>query len=270
MNPDFITLFNSYKIYHITDEEYEKFREEEEKLCIRTNHTSVVNRRFFLFKNQHFTYCRQALEPLIRIITTTNDDTYCSWFHSRREPLHAAIAYVSNEYRRIIKDVSCDHHTHNRTESIISKIIVSKYWDELQVDVIEPIVAEVLSKRNVEIALTSPFFKNGGSQKIETMNSQNSLKDISIGLPSKKKKKSIPLSLKRKVWNDHIGESIGKARCVCCKLTDITQMSFSCGHVIAEINGGALKLDNLRPICISCNSSMGTKNMDEFISEYGL
>ena len=83
-------------------------------------------------------------------------------------------------------------------------------------------------------------------------------------------KQSIPLALKRNVWNKHIGENIGKHLCLCCKLTDITQMNFSCGHIISEHNGGELKLNNLKPICVSCNSSMGTKNMDEFMLEYGL
>jgi len=86
---------------------------------------------------------------------------------------------------------------------------------------------------------------------------------------TKTKKKPIPPILKRNVWNKYIGEEIGKAKCVCCKLVDITQLSFHCGHVIAEVKGGELKMDNLRPICQSCNSSMGTTNMDEYIRKYG-
>ncbi len=55
------------------------------------------------------------------------------------------------------------------------------------------------------------------------------------------------------------------------------------GHVIAEINGGELEPENLKPICQSCNSSMGsllakankpalrgTTNMNEFIRKYKL
>ena len=86
----------------------------------------------------------------------------------------------------------------------------------------------------------------------------------------KPKKKLIPLSLKRTVWNKYIGITIGQTVCLCCKLTDISQMSFACGHIISEYNGGEIKLDNLKPICMSCNSSMGTQNMDDFIEEYGL
>ncbi len=85
----------------------------------------------------------------------------------------------------------------------------------------------------------------------------------------KKKKKSIPATLKRKVWAKWVGEEVGKTQCLCCKLTDITQMSFHCGHIISEANGGELKMDNLKPICQSCNSSMGTKDMNEFMSQYG-
>ena len=84
----------------------------------------------------------------------------------------------------------------------------------------------------------------------------------------KKKKKPIPATIKRLVWNTHIGEEIGKAKCLCCKITDITQLSFNCGHIIAEYNGGQLIVSNLKPICQNCNSSMGTKDMNEFMKGF--
>jgi len=83
-------------------------------------------------------------------------------------------------------------------------------------------------------------------------------------------KKSIPSPLKRQVWNKYIGEEIGKSKCYCCKLTDITQMSFHAGHVISEKDGGEINATNLRPICQNCNSSMGTMNMNAFIDKYNL
>jgi hypothetical protein len=81
----------------------------------------------------------------------------------------------------------------------------------------------------------------------------------------KKKKKQISATIKRLVWYSNIGEEVGKAKCLCCKVTDITQMSFNCGHIIAEANGGQTIVSNLKPICQNCNSSMGTKNMEEFM-----
>ena len=80
----------------------------------------------------------------------------------------------------------------------------------------------------------------------------------------KPRRKAIPATIKRLVWNKYIGESVGKAKCICCELTDITQISFHCGHVIADAQGGKVEIDNLRPICQNCNSSMGATNMDTF------
>lgn len=85
----------------------------------------------------------------------------------------------------------------------------------------------------------------------------------------KYKKQPIPINLKKTVWNKWIGEEIGKTNCMCCKVTSITQLSFHCGHVVAEAKGGKLHVDNLRPICGQCNSSMGTTNMNEYIEKYG-
>jgi hypothetical protein len=82
---------------------------------------------------------------------------------------------------------------------------------------------------------------------------------------SKTKKKSISATIKKLVWNTNIGEDIGKSKCLCCKSTNITQLSFNCGHIIAEANGGKTIVSNLKPICQNCNSSMGTKNMNDFM-----
>jgi 5-methylcytosine-specific restriction endonuclease McrA len=51
-------------------------------------------------------------------------------------------------------------------------------------------------------------------------------------------------------------------------LIDIYQASFSCGHIISEFNGGLNKIENLMPICNSCNSSMGIKDMNEYKKEF--
>jgi len=81
----------------------------------------------------------------------------------------------------------------------------------------------------------------------------------------KTKKKTISSTIKKLVWNTNIGEDIGKSKCLCCKSTDITQISFNCGHIIAEANGGETIVSNLKPVCQNCNSSMGTKNMNDFM-----
>lgn len=68
-----------------------------------------------------------------------------------------------------------------------------------------------------------------------------------------------------KVWDYWVGEDIGKTKCLCCNQIDITQMTFVCGHIISVHKGGNTKVDNMKPICHTCNSSMGTTNMNDFI-----
>ena len=72
------------------------------------------------------------------------------------------------------------------------------------------------------------------------------------------------------VWDNVFGEEVGKHLCYCCKKNWIRQNNFEAGHVIAECKGGKTNVDNLRPICRECNGSMGSKNMDDFMQEFGL
>jgi 5-methylcytosine-specific restriction endonuclease McrA len=86
----------------------------------------------------------------------------------------------------------------------------------------------------------------------------------------KYKKKHIPSTLKRMIWDEYIGANVGTHKCMCCKTQEIRQIEFTCGHIIAEKEGGETNLKNLRPICSKCNLSMGIVNMTEFMTKYGL
>jgi len=87
---------------------------------------------------------------------------------------------------------------------------------------------------------------------------------------SKVKKQNIPKHIRDLVWNHYIGCDIPKHRCLCCKKIIIESRNFHVGHVLSENNGGTLEIGNLRPICSSCNLSMGTENMIDFVKKYGL
>lgn len=84
----------------------------------------------------------------------------------------------------------------------------------------------------------------------------------------KPRKQNIPKSLKRSVWDKWVGKEIGTTKCLCCNHQEIRQIEFHCGHVIAEKNGGALSVQNLRPICAQCNLSMGTMSLTDFHNKY--
>lgn len=83
------------------------------------------------------------------------------------------------------------------------------------------------------------------------------------------KKKNIPKCVKTTVWNTYIGEMIPVHLCICCKKSKIKNTDFHVGHVTSEKNGGTLEINNLRPICASCNYSMGSTNMIDFVKKYG-
>jgi len=114
-----------------------------------------------------------------------------------------------------------------------------------------------VKKEKDALALTS-------SEVVENTQIENT-EDRNNNIIIKNKKQKITATMKRLVWNTHIGEEIGKTKCLCCKTTSITQLSFNCGHIIAEANNGKTIVSNLKPICQNCNSSMGTQNMDDFM-----
>ena len=84
----------------------------------------------------------------------------------------------------------------------------------------------------------------------------------------KQAKSKVPKALREAVWNTYVGNSVGEVKCHCCTVNMMTQLNFHCGHVTAFANGGLTTLDNLRPICSSCNLSMGTENLFEFKATY--
>ena len=84
------------------------------------------------------------------------------------------------------------------------------------------------------------------------------------------RKKTIPKILKDLTWQKWIGDDIAKAKCLCCGINEIKMNSFHCGHVISEADGGPTTVDNLRPVCATCNLSMRTQNMEKFKGQHGL
>ena len=85
-----------------------------------------------------------------------------------------------------------------------------------------------------------------------------------------KKKEKIPATVRNIVWATHIGKDKTSGDCYCCGVETISKANFAVGHVLAEANGGSLLVDNLRPICTLCNSSMGKRNMLDFMTTHGI
>ncbi len=72
----------------------------------------------------------------------------------------------------------------------------------------------------------------------------------------KYRKKAIPSSLKHAVWVHYNGKRFECKCCVAWCPNTVDVFSFEAGHDVPESKGGATTIDNLRPICSSCNRSM--------------
>lgn len=73
--------------------------------------------------------------------------------------------------------------------------------------------------------------------------------------------------MKQKVWNDFAGKEANK-KCPICEIQIIDPFTFECGHIVSKKNGGKIEFSNLKPICTSCNRSMGSSNWKDFEKEY--
>ena len=76
-------------------------------------------------------------------------------------------------------------------------------------------------------------------------------------------RKTIPKKIREAVWKNQFGSTI-EGNCYCCKEKISALSTWHVGHVTAQSNGGSDTTDNLRAICLPCNLSMGTENMEEF------
>lgn len=83
----------------------------------------------------------------------------------------------------------------------------------------------------------------------------------------KKSRKTIPKAIKNQLWRRHFGNSM-KGKCVCCQNEIDALEGWEAGHVEAVANGGSDHIDNLKPVCSTCNKSMSTMNLNEYIDRY--
>lgn len=119
---------------------------------------------------------------------------------------------------------------------------------------------------------------NNGPQAKDFVNSFQSFTDLFYTIidrftpppttPLVKRKEAIPAPVKRDVWAKYIGDEKGIGECYCCGNKNIEKNQFHAGHVIPEHHGGPTTVENLRPVCATCNLSMGTQNMNYFIQKH--
>lgn len=80
----------------------------------------------------------------------------------------------------------------------------------------------------------------------------------------KKSKDIISPRLRIMVWTRYFGEKPTGFCPICNSVLKIGKNGFHCGHIISEANGGQTTIDNLKPICATCNTKMGATNWNEY------
>lgn len=83
------------------------------------------------------------------------------------------------------------------------------------------------------------------------------------------KKEVICKTVRNVLWYIHFGD-VRTAKCKCCLVEDISISCYNVGHVIAEANSGKTSMENLLPMCMLCNTSIGKQNVNDFIKKWNL
>lgn len=188
---------------------------------------------------------------------TANIDLKLYWFLRKELNETYTVEELKNKMREY--DIKGTSGNKSELEDKIIQFLEDKLRDSygLQRNWTIPILKNKLQEHKLKVG------GNKADLEIRLLNNILKLDESSEESQSKQKKQSIPKKIKEAVWNIYIGVDKRKGPCFTCGIElDIT--SFHAGHVQAEVNGGQLDEGNLRPICQSCNSSMGTMNLFKF------
>lgn len=83
-----------------------------------------------------------------------------------------------------------------------------------------------------------------------------SLRTLDIGAKVK-----IPKHVRVRVW-DRYFPNHSQGKCAQCS-GHITVHHFEAGHIVSEVNGGLVTIDNLIPMCGMCNRSLGARDLSK-------
>lgn len=176
----------------------------------------------------------------------------------------SAISYLIDELNKKYNK----QHTFDEIITIINNknIICSKYtlndWKKIKdLKNLESII-DIADKNKFYLGIYTQSKKEYTYKWIQEILEYHEVKQIIQPI----KKQKIPPMKKQEIWEYWKG-NVNKAKCHCCRISIIYSTSYHCGHIIAESEGGTTDIDNLRPICQSCNSSMNNTNMIKYMND---
>ena len=77
----------------------------------------------------------------------------------------------------------------------------------------------------------------------------------------------VPKAVKDNTWKKYMGNK-PEGKCYCCRMETISVFNFEVGHNKARSKGGSDQIENLRPICKTCNTSMATQSIESFRAKH--
>lgn len=228
---------------------------------------------------------REIKDDIINILESLKDLSNVSYICDKLKSTRLSSEnrkYISLELKEIIKNMENNNIDNNNinmdNNDILQKLLYKfekgdyvsretkdsligtlEYYDDVN-DIIKLLKGLKLSKENREYVLSrlKGIIKN---DNLYIISIKENIKE------NKYKKKQIPKIVRDDVWKKYCGKKYS-GDCFCCG-KEIEHDYYECGHVISERNGGETTIENLRPLCSPCNKSIGKKNMEEFMKEYG-
>ena len=252
----------------------------ERKINIAVDYLSIKN----IDKD---TDCK-IVEDLYELVNTCTPNPITGLGADRYKIIQGLKKYFTQNFKEYLKTTSNPQKPHINLEKLCDYIINNNVIDKLDVHSADELINMIVNlNRHYSTLLPEQFEKFGVPNpsdliyKIHNYSNllylgmynkfewvdriveakihnkeYNELKHISYNFRPK-----IPVSLRRKVWNN----KFMKGECFCCK-ERIEFDDFQCGHIIPVSLGGVTNAENLRPLCARCNRDMGNMHMNDYMN----
>jgi len=258
----------THQYYNCTHCEYSSFRKYNTERHMTKVHNMIYIPSKLIEKNidqtsQNIEEIAQNIEEEAQIVDSTTIDTdfKCDSCY-KTFSLQSSVKRHKLSCKKINNKNECEFchkiYSHRSVLSHHRKKCIKKPSENITID------NKIKTTEHSEIINTIEIKNNTNKEN------DNKIDDISkvTNTNKVKNKKKIPQSVRIAVWDKYIGLTIGQKLCDICNTNNINQFNFHCAHVIAEINGGAATIENMRPICQSCNLSMGKINLNDYTKLY--
>lgn len=199
-------------------------------------------------------------------LNSTNNQDNTQPIITNLETSAAADVYIphnkslnTSQIMKITSNTKYEPHLNSHSESRIDTICPAPPpHNEFKKPGVSPSSSTLSSSAN--------YVKRQYSNNSISSNGSNSSNNSNVAYNRNRRKKSIPKTVRRKVWEKVHGEHKAKGKCYvkwCQRILD--KMDFQAGHNIPESKGGSIHITNLFPICGDCNQGMGDRfTIDEW------